>query len=185
MYSATASNKNAVPRKWAIQPVVRSNASQDAANPNRMTRNQMSMAERRRASSYREVSSTSLAAESFRAGSPILPGWSWQRIGAASLSAAAKSPEGWSWKTIETLGAANGRNLTGFSHGAAGIGWAFLQSFQAIGESRFQAAAEQLFGTSAPSTTRMPATGKISGRRPMCELVEAVNAAVTSFTPGG
>jgi lantibiotic biosynthesis protein len=56
--------------------------------------------------------------------------------------AAAKTPEGWSWKTVEPAGS---RNLTGFSHGTAGIGWAFTRLFETTGESRFQHAAEQAF----------------------------------------
>jgi lantibiotic modifying enzyme len=60
-------------------------------------------------------------------------------------NAAVRSPEGWSWKTIDASIAGNGRNLTGFSHGAAGIGWAFVELFAATRESRFQAAGEEAF----------------------------------------
>jgi lantibiotic modifying enzyme len=59
--------------------------------------------------------------------------------------AAIKAPEGWSWKTINLPGQSAHRNLTGFSHGAAGIGWAFVQLFEATGEARFRNAAEQAF----------------------------------------
>jgi lantibiotic modifying enzyme len=59
--------------------------------------------------------------------------------------AAAKSSEGWSWKTIEIPGQVAGRNLTGFSHGAAGIGWAFSELHEATGETRFRNAAEAAF----------------------------------------
>ena len=59
--------------------------------------------------------------------------------------AAVKTPEGWSWKTIELPGQAEQRNLTGFSHGAAGIGWAFVQLFEATRENRFRNAAEEAF----------------------------------------
>ena len=58
---------------------------------------------------------------------------------------ALKSPEGWSWKTIEPPPGTAGRNLTGFSHGAAGIGWAFYELFGATGEPRFRCAAEEAF----------------------------------------
>lgn len=58
--------------------------------------------------------------------------------------AAVKSHEGWSWKTIEGP-QATGRNLTGFSHGTAGIGWAFCELFAATGEVRFRNAAEEAF----------------------------------------
>jgi lantibiotic biosynthesis protein len=59
--------------------------------------------------------------------------------------AATKAPEGWSWRTIDLPANTGGRNLTGFSHGTAGIGWAFAQLFQATGEFRFQRAAQQAF----------------------------------------
>ena len=36
-------------------------------------------------------------------------------------------------------------NLTGFSHGAAGIGWSLLELYQATGEGRFREAGEQAF----------------------------------------
>src|SRR5215472_9005712 len=58
---------------------------------------------------------------------------------------ALKSPEGWSWKTIEPPPVAAGRNLTGFSHGTAGIGWAFYELFGATGEPGFRCAAEEAF----------------------------------------
>ncbi len=58
---------------------------------------------------------------------------------------AAKSAEGWSWKTIELPGRTAGKNLTGFSHGTAGIGWAFCELFGATGELRFRNAADEAF----------------------------------------
>jgi lantibiotic modifying enzyme len=58
---------------------------------------------------------------------------------------ATRTAEGWSWKTIDLPGQTNGKNLTGFSHGAAGIGWALLETSEATGERRFQNAAEEAF----------------------------------------
>jgi len=55
-----------------------------------------------------------------------------------------RSDYGWSWKTIDTPGQEQ-RNLTGFSHGTAGIGWALLELAHASGDKRFAAAAEQAF----------------------------------------
>ena len=55
------------------------------------------------------------------------------------------SSEGWSWKTIDIPGQAGLRNLTGFSHGTAGIGWALLELSSATGEARFRSAAEEAF----------------------------------------
>jgi len=58
---------------------------------------------------------------------------------------ATKSAEGWSWKMIELPGQPAGRNLTGFSHGTAGIGWALFELFEVTREPRFQNAAEEAF----------------------------------------
>jgi lantibiotic modifying enzyme len=54
-------------------------------------------------------------------------------------------PEGegkWSWDTLGTPGQ---RNLTGFSHGAAGIGWALLELHHATGASEFADGARHAF----------------------------------------
>lgn len=66
-------------------------------------------------------------------------------LGRPARRSALKSPEGWSWKTIDFPGHTEGRNLTGFSHGTAGIGWAFLELFEATREPRFRNAAEEAF----------------------------------------
>jgi lantibiotic modifying enzyme len=63
------------------------------------------------------------------------------RCGEELERAAVKSSEGWSWKTLEIPGLAAPRHLTGFSHGTAGIGWAFLELHAVTGESRFRDAA--------------------------------------------
>ncbi|MGA7341846.1 MAG: lanthionine synthetase LanC family protein [Terracidiphilus sp.] len=75
------------------------------------------------------------------------PAWAQaaSRWGQRLEQAATKSPEGWSWKTIDLPAAAAGKNLTGFSHGTAGIGLAFAQLFRATGEIGFQVAAAQAF----------------------------------------
>jgi lantibiotic modifying enzyme len=67
------------------------------------------------------------------------------RYGDLLERSAQKSPEGWSWKTIELPGQAEQKNLTGFSHGTAGIGWAFLELFEVTREPRFRSAAEEAF----------------------------------------
>lgn len=56
------------------------------------------------------------------------------------LGTARKSEKGWSW---ETMGAP--RDLTGFSHGTAGIAWAFLELYHETREERFRGAAEHAF----------------------------------------
>jgi len=58
------------------------------------------------------------------------------------LSAAERSDHGWSWNTLHTPVQAN---LTGFSHGAAGIGWALVEIFAETHEERFREAAQQAF----------------------------------------
>jgi lantibiotic biosynthesis protein len=67
------------------------------------------------------------------------------RCGEELERAAVRSSEGWSWKTIEMPGQTGLRNLTGFSHGTAGIGWALLELSAASGEQRFRSAAEEAF----------------------------------------
>jgi lantibiotic modifying enzyme len=56
------------------------------------------------------------------------------------LTEASKEEIGWSWKTTEAA-----RNLTGFSHGTAGIGWALAELYAATQEGRFLAAAREAF----------------------------------------
>jgi lantibiotic biosynthesis protein len=59
-------------------------------------------------------------------------------------SAAHRSDDGWSWKTIDIPGQEQ-RDLTGFSHGAAGIGWALLELSRVSGEPRYRDMAQQAF----------------------------------------
>src|SRR5581483_12265756 len=54
------------------------------------------------------------------------------------LRRADRSPEGWSW---DTMGIPGQKNLTGHSHGTAGIACALLELHRATGEERFRAAA--------------------------------------------
>lgn len=63
------------------------------------------------------------------------------RHGEFLLHCAVRRETGWSWKTLPQFG----RNLTGFAHGAAGIGWALLELFQATGDGRFREAGLQAF----------------------------------------
>jgi lantibiotic biosynthesis protein len=66
------------------------------------------------------------------------------RCGEKLEKTAHRSGDGWSWKTIETPGEEQ-RDLTGFSHGTAGIGWALLELSQTSGEKRYRQAAEEAF----------------------------------------
>jgi lantibiotic modifying enzyme len=52
---------------------------------------------------------------------------------------------GLSWNTLNIPAADRRQDLTGFSHGAAGIGWALLELGEVTGEPRFVNAAEQAF----------------------------------------
>lgn len=58
------------------------------------------------------------------------------------LTKADKSTAGYSWPSSAFP---TSRNLTGFGHGAAGIGYALLELFQATGDSRYRKAAEAAF----------------------------------------
>lgn len=58
------------------------------------------------------------------------------------LNTARKRDEGWSWKTLEM---STRDDLTGFSHGVAGIAWALLELYQVTGEKRWRHAAEEGF----------------------------------------
>jgi Lanthionine synthetase C-like protein/HopA1 effector protein family len=58
------------------------------------------------------------------------------------LNKANKSKVGYSWPCSAMPAS---RNLTGFSHGAAGIGYALLELFHATGDSKYRRAAESAF----------------------------------------
>jgi len=57
------------------------------------------------------------------------------------VKCADRSDAGWSWKTMDGGTMA----LTGFAHGAAGIGWALLEVFGVTGEAEFREAALEAF----------------------------------------
>lgn len=63
-------------------------------------------------------------------------------LGEELLKRAAKSDIGWSW---QTLGLPTLHDLTGFAHGAGGIGHALLELNRATGQAQFLEAAEQAF----------------------------------------
>lgn len=63
------------------------------------------------------------------------------RHGERLLKAARTNGTGSSWDTLGTAAAEN--QLTGFSHGTAGIAWALFELFRHTGEIKFRAAAEQ------------------------------------------
>lgn len=61
------------------------------------------------------------------------------RQGERLLETAVQGPKGLSWFSMPT---SSGQNLTGLSHGSAGIAWALLELWNATGDSRFRRAAE-------------------------------------------
>lgn len=64
------------------------------------------------------------------------------RLGRELVNRAQKNDSGWSW---ESPGWTNHRNLTGFSHGASGCGFALLELFHATGQSEFYDAGRRAF----------------------------------------
>jgi lantibiotic modifying enzyme len=59
------------------------------------------------------------------------------------LHLAKKSAAGWSWNTMGVPPEQRREDLTGFSHGAAGIAWALSELFQYTKDARFRVAAEE------------------------------------------
>jgi len=63
-------------------------------------------------------------------------------LGDRLLATAERGPDGWSWQTVTTP---TSRNLTGFSHGTAGIAVALLELAAATDAPRFREAARHAF----------------------------------------
>lgn len=68
------------------------------------------------------------------------------RLGDHLIQTAVKTDTGWSWGDLHKPESGAFGNLTGYSHGAGGIGWALLELYQATKERRFRDAAEEAFG---------------------------------------
>lgn len=64
------------------------------------------------------------------------------RLGDKLLQSADKSDIGYSWRASIS---SKQRNLTGFSHGSAGVGYAMLELFHATGETKYRVGAERAF----------------------------------------
>lgn len=64
------------------------------------------------------------------------------RAGDELLGTADDSDAGYSWRSSKFD---YGHNLTGFSHGTAGVGYALLELFHVTGDTRYRAAAERAF----------------------------------------
>src|SRR5262249_1853773 len=63
-------------------------------------------------------------------------------LGDDLINTAQRSEAGLSWRSVHFP---TRRNLTGFSHGTAGVGFALNELSNATGEARFRVAAEQAF----------------------------------------
>src|SRR6185295_9706431 len=61
------------------------------------------------------------------------------------ITAAIKTEAGWSWGDLHKPESRAFGNLTGYSHGAGGIGWALLELYRVTGETRFREAGEAAF----------------------------------------
>jgi lantibiotic biosynthesis protein len=59
------------------------------------------------------------------------------------LRSARKSDSGWSWNTLHVPEDRREQDLTGFSHGAAGMAWAFSELYLHFQDARFRLAAEE------------------------------------------
>jgi lantibiotic modifying enzyme len=70
-------------------------------------------------------------------------GLSARKLGEVIVAAASKGADGWSWKPDTEIESA--RNLTGFAHGAAGIGWSLLELYRMTQETRFLEGALEAF----------------------------------------
>jgi len=67
------------------------------------------------------------------------------RCGNRLLNTARKTDYGWSWNTLDTPAELNRNDLTGFSHGAAGIAWALLELHGKTGDEKYRKAATEAF----------------------------------------
>jgi type 2 lantibiotic biosynthesis protein LanM len=65
------------------------------------------------------------------------------RHGECLLRTAAKRDIGWSWNTLNIKPERREQDLTGFSHGVAGVVWALMELYRETGENRFRTAAEE------------------------------------------
>lgn len=66
-------------------------------------------------------------------------------LGRELVRRAQRSAHGWSWNTVNLPEGQRKRDLTGFSHGTAGIGWALLELHELTQQPEFRHAAEQAF----------------------------------------
>lgn len=68
-----------------------------------------------------------------------------KKIGNHLIDVAHKSAAGWSWNTLSPRSTDSTKNLTGFSHGTAGIGWTLVELYNVTNEKIFLTAAQEAF----------------------------------------
>ncbi|HYM59886.1 MAG TPA: lanthionine synthetase LanC family protein [Thermoanaerobaculia bacterium] len=68
-----------------------------------------------------------------------------RRLGEHLLTHAHRNDDGWSWTTMPPMGPGEQKDLTGYSHGAAGIALALLELHARTNDARFLEAAQQGF----------------------------------------
>lgn len=100
------------------------------------------------------------------------------QLGDDLLRTADRSRVGWSWSGPPKF---QYRNLTGFSHGAAGVAYALMELFQATGEAKYRTGAEQAFAyerhwfdeqaANWPDFRRDTAAGRRVSRKPSFSTV--------------
>ncbi len=61
------------------------------------------------------------------------------------IQIAHKTDKGWSWNTLNSHSKDSANNLTGFSHGTAGIAWAFIELYNVTKEEKYLQAAYKAF----------------------------------------
>ncbi len=68
-----------------------------------------------------------------------------KKIGSHLIDVAHKTDRGWSWDTLGNKSTAFANNLTGFSHGTAGIGWALMELYQITKDEKYNEASQKAF----------------------------------------
>lgn len=68
-----------------------------------------------------------------------------KKIGSHLINVAHKTDRGWSWDTLGNKSTVFANNLTGFSHGTAGIAWALMELYEATKEEKYNEAAQKAF----------------------------------------
>jgi type 2 lantibiotic biosynthesis protein LanM len=68
-----------------------------------------------------------------------------KNIGSHLIEFAHKTDKGWSWNTLGSNSTTLTNNLTGFSHGTAGIAWALIELYEITKDEKYNDAAQKAF----------------------------------------